>query len=229
MSESGREAYLQHVLSLDARTEPEAALQMRREHLQPAGVIQAELAEGDDDDAAPRARMLVRLQNVRRDFWRLGDETLSRELAALQNAAHVDVATAAARLRQAADQRQAVKDLTAEAAAHPVFMKALTEILVAPASEANRLREREHRCMRPEQNEHYETARRGVQDTARLIRNKYPGVFALEEAWLSELLQYNPLDETEDEAGYMQVGLAAGGLFVLIVFVVIGIVAWIFS
>jgi hypothetical protein len=229
MNDARQAAYLEQVLSLDPRTEAAEALRLRREFLQPTDVFQAELAGGEDDGAASRSHAADRLRRVRRAFWKLGDEELFRELDFLQSAPHVELATAADRLRRVATQREAIRRLSGESAAHPVFMKSFTNILVAPMAEANRLREWEHRCMRPEQNEHYESAQTGVQETARLIRRKYPDVFALEEAWLTELLEYNPLDETEDETAQGQLGLLVAGLFVFTVFIVIGIVAWIFS
>ena len=229
MHASHETTYLQEVLALDPRTDAEAILRRRREFLQPPEVVLAELTEEDSADGDLRTRLLQRLGAVRQAFWRLDADELAERLSSLQRAAHAEIATAADRLRQVAAQREAILRLSTDPVLHPAFVKALREILIAPAAEANRLREREHRHMRPEQNEHYRSAWSAVQGTARVIRSRYPHVFALEEAWLTELIEYNPVEETADESANVRFGLAVLVGFVVTLAAIVGIVDWIFS
>lgn len=229
MTDDRDREYLQEVLALDPRSEAGTVLQKRREFLQPSDVVLARLSDGEHDAGDLRMRMLFRLANLRRKFWQLDGDDLERELSSLQNVAHAETVTAATRLQRVAAQRDDIRRLLADPAAHPALIQSLLEILIAPAVEANRLREYEHRCMRPEQNPQYESARRAVQGTAQVIRANYPEVYKLEEAWLIELIEYDPREETEDESANTVFGfvmLAGGGMTL---FLLVAIVSWIFS
>jgi hypothetical protein len=229
MAELRETAYLQQVLALDPRADAALLVLRRREYLRPAAIIAAEFADdcGNNDDI--RAQTLKRLNSVRRAFWRLGDDELVRQLSMLEHVPFADVAVAATRLQEVGRQRKAFQRFAAEPDIHPAFTKALCEILIAPVGEANRLREREHRSMRPEQTEHYASARWAVQQTAHVIRTRYPELFALEEAWLTELLEYNPIDETKHESANTLFGLAVLGVLGVTLLLIVGIVSWIFS
>ena len=232
MNDSRESAYLQHVLALDPQSESEAILQRRRDFLQPADVVVAELAHddlggGELPGGDLRTQMLHRLNGVRREFWSLPPELLERELSSLLSVAHPETTAAARRLRQVAGQRETIDRLLKEPSVHPAFVRSLAAVLVAPPAEANRLREREHRWMRPEQNPQFDTSRRAIQGTANFVRVNYPQVFLLEEAWLTELLEYNPVEETEDESGNTLFGflmLAGLGATLFIIVAIIGLI-----
>lgn len=229
MNEAYQQDYLQKVLALDPRSMAEVILRQRREFLQLGDVFVAEFADDVGDDIDLRTRMLQRLNEVRREFWILDAKQLTLQLSCLQSVDHVETRTAAARLQQVAVHRDSIRTLLTEPNVHPSFAKALARILVASPAEANRLREAEHRWMRPEQNARFEVARRAVQGTAHFIQANYPGVFELEEAWLTELLDYDPREELVNESGNVLLGLLMLAGAGLTLFTVVGIVAWIFS
>ena len=229
MSETLQRDYLRQILALDPGTEAEAILGRRREFLEPSDVIMAESVEDESDDVDLRTRMRNRLNELRRDFWSISDDELAQRLPALQGVEHAETVAAAARLQQVAEHRQSLHRLHAEPGVQSAFVKALAEILIAPQAEANRLREREHRAMRPDQNKQYETAWRAAQSTARLIRSRYPTLFKLEEAWLNELLEYNPIEETENETANVIYGLMVLAGIGLTLYISVRLVIWIFS
>ena len=229
MSDSRQRDYLRGVLALDPGSEAELILRRRREFLEPSDVIMAESVEDPSDDVDLRTRMRNRLNDLRRDFWNISDEQLAQRLPALQRVEHAETVAAAARLQQVAEHRQSLHRLYAEPGVQPAFVRALAEILIAPQAEANRLREREHRAMRPDQNKQYETAWRAAQTTARVIRSRYPQVFSLEEAWLTELIEYNPIKETENETANVIYGLMMLAGIGLTLYTSVRLVIWIFS
>jgi hypothetical protein len=96
-------------------------------------------------------------------------------------------------------------------------------------SEANRLREHEQRWMRPSTNEHYRGARNAIQSTVRVIRASYPGVYALEDAWLTEILEYNPEEEVENETTSAFLGCSFLLFVALMFYAMFLVVRWIFG
>ena len=222
-------AYLQEVLALDPAESAAELLSRRREFLQPEEVVQAEFADGAEGTTDFRTRLLLQLAALRRDFWLFRPAELKRRIEALESANHPEIAPAAARLAQVAAQRDSLFQLRAVPAAHPAFVLAFSQILIAPNAEANRLREREQAAMRPEQNPQYEGARHAIQVTARMVAQYYPALFELEEGWLTELIEYNPVEETRDSNTNALLGLS---LLVLVggtLFTIVILLMWVFS
>lgn len=208
MNDSREHSYLQQVLRLDPRSDAAAILRSRRdflEHVEPS-IAEAACDESDEQDL--REQMLDRFQAVRRDFWTLSADELARQLSILQKAPFADIRFVTIRLQQVALQREKVDCLLREPTLPPVFLKAFATILIAPAAEAIRLRESLLGQMRPEQNPQYEIARNAIQGSVRFIQEQYPEVFQLEEAWLLELLQFNPKEEAEHRRSNFLVGIA---------------------
>lgn len=205
MTETRTREYLQQVLTLDPQGDAADIVRLRRNYLAGADWIEADLA----DDVDPRTQSLLQLNKVRQSFWRLPVNDLIAQLNVLVRSPYPDVVSAALRLAQVAQQRDALRALGQHPHVHPEFIKALAVIFVAPPAEANRLRERELSWMRPEQNQHFDTARRGVQGTANVIRTTFPGVFALESAWLTEILEYRPSDEMLNQDSNWLFGVGA--------------------
>ena len=105
----------------------------------------------------------------------------------------------------------------------------MIHIVLKTPAEANRLREREYRWMRPPvDGGRYESARRAIQGTTRLIREQYPAVFGLEETWLTEVLEYNPVDEQKNETSDSALGCGFLIGIGLVIFTIYQIVSWIF-
>jgi len=234
VSETRQRDYLRQVLALDPRSEAEVIMRWRREFLQPTDVLTAELADEDPDNrqAAEQSfqtRILKQLGDLRQDFWTLDDDQLVGRLSTLRAVPHLETAAATKRLQQVSSQRAAIRELQADPAVHPAFVTALATILVAPQAEANRLRDRELSWMRPEQNEHYEASRRAIQGTVSVIQSRYPQLFNLEEGWLTEVLEYDPTDETENEPAASLFGFLILFGFGVTVYVLIKCVLWIFS
>jgi hypothetical protein len=227
MVESRETLYLRQVLALVPHDEAEAILRLRRDFLEPSDLVVAHVIDDDDIDA--RSRMLRLLADVRLDFWTMPAEQLQRQLTALQRAGNAETAAAAARLQHVAAERPALLKLRADPHVHPAFIETLTRVFLSPAADANRLREREQRWMRPSTNTNYKRARHTIQATVRVIRASYPGVFALEEAWLSELLEYNPEEEVESEGRQQLFGCLLMVLVMLALFAMYAIVRGIFS
>ena len=198
MSDSRESRYLENVLALDPQDDAAQILQLRREFVQPAEVVMAEIAY--DDGTTLRARMQRRINELRQEFWRLDDAALQSRLEVIERAAGPETAIAAARLREVAQQRHDLQKLRNHHWSDDRFVDILMQIVIATPAEANRLREREYRWMRPPvDGGRYESARRAIQGTTRLIREQYPAVFGLEETWLTEVLEYNPVDEQKHE------------------------------
>jgi hypothetical protein len=229
MSDSRGRAFLQKALALDPTESAPELLAARREFLHPDEVVQAEFAGGTLGTSDFRTRQLLQLATVRRNFWTFHAWELKRRLEDLQAANHPEIAPAVARLTQVATQRETLFQLHKVPAAHPAFVLALSQILIAPAAEANRLRERELSYMRPEQNPQYEGARQAVQVTARMIAQYYPALFELEEGWLTEILEYNPKEETRDSDSNAILGLSVLALGAGTVVAFIMILMWVFS
>jgi hypothetical protein len=227
MSESREAAYLRQVLALDPNDDAVAMLRLRRDFLQPSDIVVAHVI--DDDDVDLRLRMLRILADVRLEFWTMPGDQLLRQLAALTSSGHAETAAAASRLQQVAVQRAALIKLRSDDRAHRAFVDTLTQVLLSTASEANRLREREQRWMRPSTNPNYNRARYAIQAAVRVIHANYPEVFALEEAWLSELLEYNPEAEVESQGMQQAFGIAVLALVVGTLLIMFAIVAWIFG
>ena len=227
MNETLQRDYLQQVLVLDARSQAEEILRRRREFLQSEDVIVAALS-GDDDDAADlRTRLLERLYEVRRDFWRIDVRELSWRLNALRSVSQAETAAAATRLQQVAAHHDAFRQLLAAPNLNQSFVQALAAILVASASEANRLREREHSRMRPERSPDFRAALLAIQGTVRFIQLNHPDVFEMEETWLTELLEYDPNQEVDGHVSLFGLLMLAGCGLTLLTNIVI--VVWVFS
>lgn len=207
MDEAAIATYLREVLALDPRDDAEQILAIRHSFLRPDGVVSAVLADDSEPDDV-RSRLLARLNAIRRDFWQLSDAELAQRLTALQQVSQPEIVAAAARLQQVAQLRGDLRALAADRETHPTFVRALGQILIAPAAEANSLREHEQSWMRPEQNPEFLTARYVIFRTLQRMRDQYPRLFALEEAWLTELLQFDPIEETENHAALTVAGLA---------------------
>jgi hypothetical protein len=219
--------YLGQVLELEPAQAAEEMLRLRREYLLPDGVVLAELNGGSDDDF--RIQLLKRLQSIRSNFWRLDPGELTRQLDSLHNVQVPEIALAARRLRQVAGQIGALRQLRSDPGASGTFVRALTEVLIAPSAIANQIRDREQGWMRPEQNVHHAAARQAIAGTIHHIRSHYPGVYALEETWLNELATYNPEDEAIPEASNILFGIAFIGFAIVTIVSTVGIVKWIFS
>jgi hypothetical protein len=222
MSETREAVYLRQVLALDPQSDAAEMLRLRRDYLQPSDVVMAHII--DDDDVDLRLRMLRLLADVRLEFWTMPADHLLRQLAALTSSGHAETAAAATRLLQIAQQRASLIKLRSDTRAHRAFVDTLTQVLLSTASEANRQREREQRWMRPSTNANYKRARYAIQATVRVIQANYPEVFALEEAWLSELLEYNPEAEVESEGAQQAFGLLVFlllGVMILLMYTVV--------
>jgi hypothetical protein len=228
MSDALAVRYLQNVLTLGPNDDAETIVRRRREYVHSTDVFVADLADDGAEQVDLGTVFMRQLLAIRRDFWTLQDVDLAGRLSALRNVNHVATATAATRLGQVAAQRDAIRQLPAQPGVHPAFVRSFAEVLIAPASDANQLREREHRFMRPEQNPNYEVSRRAIQGTAHLIRQHHPALFALEEAWLTELLEYNPIEETEHESANQVLGCAMLIGLGLTLLAILGIIGWIF-
>ena len=219
--------YLQNVLALDPQDNAAGMLQLRRDFLEPAEIVMAETA--DDDGKTFRTRMQRRVNELRRHFWRLENEDLHRRLEMLERAATPETAIAAARLKEVARQRDDLRKLRVHHWSDDRFVDILMKILIAPPVEANRLREREYRWMRtPVDSGRYESARLAIQGTTRLIRAQYPAIFELEETWLTEILEYNPVDEQKNETSDTVLGCGVLLGIALVIFTIYQIVTWIF-
>jgi hypothetical protein len=219
--------YLRQVLALDPSEDASEMLRQRQGYLEPDDVLVAAVA--DEESNAFRARVLARLEMVRQEFWRLKEADLQQHLGALQAVDLPEVVIAAQRLSQVAKERSALLQLREDRRVNPKFASTLAQILVSSVTTANLLREREHSWMRPEQNPQHAGARHAIVSSAHAIGAHYPGVFALEETWLNELLAYNPDEEREDESSNTLFGLATIAYAVVLLVVNIGIVQWIFS
>lgn len=228
MSDARMLNYLRECLSLDPRSEAAAILAVRRGYLAPQEPLEAQLAD-DGEPTDPRTQALEHLQSLRQRFWSAPVGELQRRLEALAKVPFADVATAAARLREVVAQRETLRQLQHDPRIHPAFMKALAEIVIAAPTKANRLREQQLRWMRPEQNPGFQSALTAMRNTAQLLQHSYPAVFALEEGWLTEILTYDPIEETLNVSAYNLLGL---GMVVIAVVALVGtvqIVVWIFS
>lgn len=227
MVDDPRTAYLRRVLSLDPRDAADDIIAARNAFLRPDAVIVA--ATVHEDTLSDRRDWLhTRLASIRRDFWQLSEEHLTQQLTWLLQSGQPEIVAPAARLGQVAQHRAAIAALIADPYAHPTFVKAFSQILVSSAAEANRLREREHGWMRPEQNLQYQAAKTSIQHTIQRIRQQHPQLFAIEEAWLSEMLQFNPSEETEN---HFAMAVLGAGMLLSVGFTILAMIAlvlWIF-
>jgi hypothetical protein len=226
MSESRATAYLTRVLALAPDDDAAEMLRARAEYLSPDDPIVAVVAGESAEDF--RTRLLHRLHDLRRNFWQYDETELQWQLEQLQSIGSPDVAIAAQRLLLVAQQRSVLNQLRSDPSIHPAFVASLVEILVAPHTDANQIRDREQGWMRPERNPQHHAARLQIVAAVHAIRTRYPSVFALEESWLTELLAYNPEDEKEDEATNTTVGYGLVGFAIIALFLLTMFVLWLF-
>jgi hypothetical protein len=223
MIDTRTQDYLQQVLNLDAHEDAKAILRLRQSYLAGNDWIEAEIA----DDVDPRVHALVQLNKVRERFWHLSPDELTKHLTLLARSTFPDVASAATRLVHVAQQREALRSLAQHPQAHPQFLKALAAILLASPAEANRLRERELNWMRPEHNPSFVAAMHSVQGTVHAIRAQFPSVFALESSWFTEILEYSPHDEVQNDGSLSLFGICVlmmfAGTIVAILYTIQGI------
>lgn len=228
MSDATASDYLARQFELDPLQDAALMLQRRRWRLDEGAVLLAEVVDQQREPVDDRTRLRQQLNKLRRDFWTLPAEELTHQLHTIRQAGFAETATAAAHLARVVKQRDAVRQIQTDQRLHPSFAQALARIVTAPAAEANQLREREHRWMRPEQNASWHKAQLAIQRSVRLIRTHYPGVYALEDAWFGELLQYNPAEEKDNDAVDSLVGLLMMFEFGLTIYLIYFIITWIF-
>ncbi len=190
-------SYLKEVLQLDPALDAKRIIARRRMFLDSSDVVVAAAVGSDGNDSDFRATMTARLNALRAEFWSLDDETLSRRLSQLRQVALPDIAASAARLEQVAALRPQVMRMRPGPALHPHFLDTFKRVLIAPPAEAAQLREAEYRFLCPDLNPDYVWAIQHVRKSVRWIRLNFPQVFQLEEAWLTELLEYRVVDEEE--------------------------------
>lgn len=216
MTESRDTLYLREVLALDPVAEAARILRLRHNYRERSTAVVAESILADED---LRTRSVRILNTARRDFWTLSEEALAHQLAIVQNAGPPETVAAATRLGRVAAERASLAQLRSTPEAHPAFVEKLSQVLLSPISEANQLREREKRWMQPSANPNYRAARSSIQSTVRVIRSRFPRLFMLEEAWLTELLEYDPDEEVEDKQAQDLLAVCYVGAFLLLLFV----------
>ena len=228
MASAETREYLRTVLSLDVDVSADTIIRRRAEFLQgePA-LLEAEAA--GDDDCELETIFRRRLRQLRGEFWNLPTEKLNQQLEQLQQVKHPPTVTAARHLARVAPHREALARLNSQPKANHVFLDALKRVLIAPAAEASAVREKQLGWMRPEQNAYHARARLAIQQTIKIIRRESPEVFELEANWLTELAQFNPVEEKENDLADQVVGVGLLVMAIGTIYVIYCIVLWIFS
>ena len=231
MNDDASLAYLRQVLAFDPRTEAAAIVRTRANFLslRESGIVVAESAENEGRAPSLQERMRQQLNELRDNFWQLPEAELLERLESVRRVGHAETASVAGRLIEVARLRPALRELRNHYGIEPAFVNTFVAILLAPAGEANRLREREHGWLRPTQNKHYQHARHKVQNSIRIIHARFPKLYQLEHSWLTELLEYNPYLEVKESNSRVAMNAFGGVLFLVWIFLTFKIVVWVFS
>jgi hypothetical protein len=228
MSDPAGAAYLREVLDLDADDSAAEIIRRRSQFLRgEPSILEAEAATEVQCDLETLLRR--RLRTLRQQFWTLPAEDLSRQLDQLQQVKHPATATAARHLARVVPHREALALLRWHPEANQKFIEAFQRVLVAPAAEASAVREQQLCWMRPEQNPSYAHAQVAIHTTVRMIQRDSAELFALESGWLTELLQFNPTEEQENESANQAVGCGVLLMAVGTLALIQQMVRWIFS
>lgn len=196
-SKSSELAYLREMFGHELANDAGQLLVRRRTFLNPDLVI---ATSNEVADAEDRSQQLAKLQMLRQQFWQLDESQLMGQLQQLSQVPHAEIVVESRRLLAVAQTRPLLAQLPGDPFVDTRFARILVGILLAPASEASRLRARDFSWMRPELNPHYQKAAQQMKLGASMIQQRYPAIFALEDAWLMEILEYNPVTETNDNA-----------------------------
>lgn len=193
-----------------------------------AGVVEAEMDDDDGLSLPPRTALRLQLNELRQYFWQMPIDQLQARLAGLQSCKLADISMAAARLQRVAEHRESLLRLPTDPGIHRSFSQSFLEIVIAPIGEAQVLKDQLHRWMRAEQNPHYEEARRHIQWSVHNLHEQFSNVFALEQQWLQELKEFDPVEETLGQGMRIFCGAC---ILVLLLITVVGCVLalkWIF-
>ncbi|WP_153558030.1 hypothetical protein [Roseimaritima sediminicola] len=217
--------YLQTMLRMQPTVEADAMLVRRRQYLASRALADDEVLAVQLDDQSLRPQMLQALAEIRHHFWTLPAYQMHQDLKQLATARHPEVAAGAGRLIAVSEQREAFARLAQDEAVHPAFAESLQKIVVATPAQANRLRERQFGFIRPSRNPQYLQAQQAIQASIRRLMQAYPGIYALEQTWLNELVNYDPqwdIVRDGENNGFDTIA----GLIVLAVLPVCAFVVW---
>lgn len=217
--------YLQAMLRMQPSIEADRMLTQRRRFLASRELADGEILAVEVAEESSRPTMLQSLADIRKQFWTLPAYGMHQQLKRLAAVPYPDVATAAKRLLAVSAQRDAFHRLASDPQVHPAFAQALRKIAASTPAQANPLREQQLGFLRPNKNPHYQAAQQAIQLAIRRLVQQYPGIYALEQTWLSELYNYDPQwdIERDDDVNNFD---AISGLIVLAVLPVCGFVAW---
>ena len=210
--------YLRRMLQqnpLDASAEILAARTMYLNPVQAASPLFEE--ETPHERADRRLRLLKQVDRVRRMFWEWDDATLRDRLNAIHAGDFPEVVVSLEHLKAVADQREGIRRLEMHPKCVPELLSRLKRLLIASEKDAAELRSTDRSAMMLP-GIWYPKAQRNLQNAAKLIRDHYPDVFALEPEWLERMLerstwQFAILDSD-------QVDGAMGLLFVIITIII---------
>ena len=204
---------LQSVLHLNPIHESQTILKKLSFYVDHPQVLPAEIVDQGHDELTLAQ---IKLNQLRGRIWDLhfDQNELLAGLEQLQQSGFAGISTTARKLQQVAQVRQEVVNLRHKQIS-PLFFQAFCSVLIADGATANRIREAQQRHMRPERNEHYLSACNAIQSSVSMIRHSAPYAYRIEESWLNEILQYNPVEEQDSESQNQSFGC----LFMITIFV----------
>ena len=196
MDERALATYMNDVLKLDPIGEAESIVAARAAFVDPSVIVALEASINPLDRQQERAAVRWHLQELRRVFWQIDDADLERRLTWLARKRLPETASQLERMRQAAAHRPAMRTLIAERQIPFSFLASFGNVLIAPAREANLWRERIFSAMRPERNIYYPQAQSVTKNAVLTIRSRFPYLYAMEDGWLNEILEFKDGDST---------------------------------
>lgn len=194
--EARTERYLKTALKLNPVVDGERVVALRSKFLRIQGPELAVTADSQTDTRELRQRMSLRLDEIRRTFWKSDIGVIRKKLGQLKLDRFPDLRLARERLLILAEHRHEFGQFAEKGIVDPGFFKSFREVLVARPGVAATGRDELIESIRSA------VRLKKIRSMIRMVRKQMPEIYALETDWLESIARMRKRKMKKESGGW---------------------------